>query len=74
MDSEIIEIFVCPACLTKVDLVKDSWFVCRNPDCRRKYPILEDIPVFLIEEGDKYVDVGVEDLDISRVTFESVGK
>ena len=62
VDKELLDILVCPACKTKVDLVRDQWLVCRNPDCRRKYPIRDGIPVMLIEEGDKYVDVGVEHL------------
>jgi len=40
--------------------VKETWLVCR--DCQRKYPIRDDIPVMLIEEGDKYVNVPVEEL------------
>lgn len=62
VDKELLDILVCPKCKTKVDLVKDSWLVCRNPDCRRKYPIRDGIPVMLIDEGDKYIDVAVEDL------------
>ena len=62
LSKELLDILVCPACKTKVDLVKDVWLVCQNEDCRRKYPIRDDIPVMLIEEGDKYVDVSVEEL------------
>ena len=69
MKTELLEILVCPACRTKVELVKDAWLVCPNPQCRRKYPVVEDIPVMLIEEGDKYADVAVEDLDISKVSL-----
>jgi uncharacterized protein YbaR (Trm112 family) len=45
-----------------VDLVADKWLVCRNGDCRRKYPIKDEIPIMLIEEGDKYVDISVEEI------------
>ncbi|HEY42682.1 MAG TPA: hypothetical protein G4O11_01745, partial [Anaerolineae bacterium] len=45
-------------------LVKDAWLVCQEPDCGRKYPIKDDIPVMLIDEGDKWVAVSVEDLPI----------
>jgi uncharacterized protein len=62
VDKELLDILVCPACRTKVDLVRDQWLVCRNADCRRKYPIRDGIPVMLIEEGDKYVDVAPEQL------------
>jgi len=62
LNEELLAILACPACKTKVELVGDAWLVCQNPDCRRKYPIKDDIPIMLIEEGDKYVDVSVEDL------------
>ena len=62
VSKELLDILVCPACKSDVELVKDVWLVCQNPECRRKYPIRDDIPVMLIEEGDKYVDVPVEEL------------
>ncbi len=34
-------------------LYKDCWLICQ--DCARKYPILDDIPVMLIDEGDKWI-------------------
>ena len=73
IDAELLEILVCPACRTKVELVKDAWLVCPNAQCRRKYPIVESIPVLLIEEGDKYVGTPVEELDIAKVSLDSVG-
>jgi uncharacterized protein YbaR (Trm112 family) len=73
IDAELLDILVCPACRTKVELAKDAWLVCSNPQCRRKYPVVQDIPIMLIEEGDKYADVAVDDLDISKVTLEEVG-
>ena len=57
LSEELLAILACPACKTRVTLVADKWLVCQNPDCRRKYPIVDDIPVMLIEEGDKYVDI-----------------
>ena len=62
VSQELLDILVCPKCRTKVELVKESWLVCQNPDCRRKYPIKDDIPVMLISEGDKFRDVPVEEL------------
>jgi len=43
-------------------LYKDTWLICQ--DCSRKYPIVEDIPVMLIDEGDKWVETAVEDLPV----------
>jgi len=66
ISKDLLEILRCPACVRNgpdaglLDLVKEVWLVCR--DCNRKYPIRDGIPVMLIEEGDKYVDVPVEEL------------
>ncbi len=62
ISQDLLDILVCPACKTEVKLVRDTWLVCQNDECRRKYPIREDIPIMLVDEGDKYVDVAVEDL------------
>lgn len=72
MDAELLEILACPFCRSEVRLERDSWLVCQNQECRRKYPIVEDIPVLLIEEGDKYIDIEVDDLDITQVSFENI--
>lgn len=52
ISKELLEVLACPACKTPVELVKESWLVC--PQCGRKYPIKDEIPIMLIEEGDKY--------------------
>jgi uncharacterized protein YbaR (Trm112 family) len=66
VSQELLDILRCPACVQEkeglLDLVKDTWLVCR--DCGRKYPIREDIPVMLIDEGDKWKDTPVEDLPV----------
>ena len=68
VSKELIEILRCPADVRNgpnagmLDLYKDTWFVCR--DCGRKYPIRDDIPIMLIEEGDKYKDTPVEKLSV----------
>lgn len=63
---DLLEILRCPACVRErdglLDYVKDAWLVCR--DCGRKYPIRDDIPVMLIDEGDKWVNVSVENLPV----------
>ena len=69
VSKELIEILRCPACVQEkdglLDFYQETWFICR--DCGRKYPIREDIPVMLIEEGDKWVDTPVEDLQVPPV-------
>lgn len=59
VSQDLLEILRCPNCVREkqglLKLVKDTWLVCQEPDCKRKYPIRDDIPVMLIEEGDKWV-------------------
>ena len=67
---DLLEILRCPADVRNgpnagmLDMVRvDSalpFLVCR--DCGRKYPIKNDIPVMLIEEGDKYQKMSVDQL------------
>lgn len=59
---DLLAILVCPACKTKVHLIADKWLACQNPQCRRKYPIQDGIPVMLIEEGDKYAHYSEEEI------------
>ncbi len=47
---ELLEILRCPACKAKVELKPDgSGLKCIN--CRRVYPIRDEIPVMLIDEA-----------------------
>jgi uncharacterized protein YbaR (Trm112 family) len=73
VSQDLLDILRCPACVSgptrrpgddpgRLQLVKDSWLVCQEEGCGRKYPIRDDIPVMLIEEGDKYIDTPVEEL------------
>jgi hypothetical protein len=66
VSTELLEILRCPNCVREKDglltLYKDSWLVCQ--DCGRKYPIVDDIPVMLIEEGDKWVGTKQEALPV----------
>jgi uncharacterized protein YbaR (Trm112 family) len=62
----LIRILRCPACvhhnnnLTSNDpgqlhlVNQETWFVCQEEGCGRKYPIRQGIPVMLIDEGDKW--------------------
>ena len=57
LSAELLEILRCPNCVQEkeglLELYKDSWLVCA--ECGRKYPILDEIPVLLIDEGDKWI-------------------
>ena len=47
---ELLEILACPACKAKVELKPDgSGLKC--PQCKRVYPIKDDIPVMLVDEA-----------------------
>jgi uncharacterized protein YbaR (Trm112 family) len=72
-----MDILRCPACVSgdgveagdaaqqadpgQLDLRADSWLVCR--DCQRKYPIRNQVPVLLIEQGDAYRETSLDDLE-----------
>jgi len=64
VSKDLLEILRCPACVREteglLDLFKDTWLICQ--DCGRKYPIVEDIPVMLIDEGDKWQETKKADL------------
>lgn len=66
VSKELIEILRCPNCVQEkeglLEFYKETWFICE--ECNRKYPIREDIPVMLIEEGDKWVETKKKDLPI----------
>lgn len=61
---DLLAILVCPYCKSKLSLRRGVWLVCQNPDCHRKYPIRQDIPIMLIEEGDKYREVPEAELPV----------
>ena len=47
---ELLDILVCPACKSPVKLTPDGVGL-KCGQCRRVYPIKEDIPVMLIDEA-----------------------
>jgi len=66
VSADLLEILRCPACVRETEglliLEHDTWLVCQ--DCGRKYPISEDIPVMLIDEGDKWRNTSVKELPV----------
>jgi len=66
LSQDLLEVLRCPVCVREkkglLQLSHDSWLVCQ--DCGRKYPIVDNIPVMLIEEGDKWVTTSLESLPV----------
>ena len=66
ISKELLEILRCPNCVREksgvLTLHKDTWLICQ--ECGRKYPIVDDIPVMLIDEGDKWVSTAVDKLSV----------
>ncbi len=50
IDRQLLEILACPACKTGVDLTPDGQGL-RCGACRRRYEIVDDIPIMLVEEA-----------------------
>lgn len=50
VSKDLLDILVCPVCKAPLDLVKyESGLKCTQ--CKRVYPIRDDIPVMLVEEA-----------------------
>ena len=68
VSQDLLDILRCPSCVREkqgmLKLVKDTWLVCQEPDCKRKYPIRDGIPVMLIEVGDKWANTAEEALPV----------
>ncbi len=66
---DLLEILRCPACAKEnkgnLNYFKESWLICE--DCGRKYPIVDDIPVMLIDEGNKWIKTAPDALQIPPV-------
>jgi len=68
---DLLEILRCPLAVQsdqygddpgRLELVHNCWLVCA--DSGLKYPIIDGIPVMLIEEGMKWKDTLVKDLPV----------
>ena len=60
IDPSLLEILACPACHSPLSVQRlpgapagadPEELVCANPDCRRAYPVRDDIPVLLVDEA-----------------------
>ena len=47
---EFVEMMICPACRGRVELKEDGSGI-RCVECRRVYPIRDDIPAMVVEEA-----------------------
>lgn len=52
LPKELLEVLACPFCKSDIKLT-DNKLICCNQDCNLKYPIIDDIPVMLIDEAEK---------------------
>ena len=68
---DLLELLRCPVAVHytdrgddpgRLELVHGCWLV--SHDSGYKYPIRDGIPVMLVEVGEKYKDVAVEDLPV----------
>jgi uncharacterized protein len=50
VDPELLAILACPVCKKKVELTADATGL-RCAECRRVYPVRDDIPIMLPEEA-----------------------
>ena len=50
ISKDLLEILVCPLCKAPVELVQDQHGL-KCVQCKRVYPIRDDIPVMLIDEA-----------------------
>ena len=66
INQALLEILRCPVCVHdkggSLEFHRESWLICQ--DCGRKYPIVEELPVMLIDEGDKWIKVAEKDLPV----------
>lgn len=66
VSNELLEILRCPVCVQEdqglLEFYQEAWLICE--DCGRKYPVKQDIPVMLIDEGDKWKETAKADLPV----------
>jgi uncharacterized protein YbaR (Trm112 family) len=50
VSEQLLEILACPACKVKVEIKPDASGL-KCPECKRVYPIDDDMPVMLIDKA-----------------------
>jgi uncharacterized protein YbaR (Trm112 family) len=72
---DLLDILRCPHCVSgdtrvpgddpgRLEFYKESWLICQEPTCGRKYPVVDDIPEMLVETGEKWMQTPVEQLPV----------
>ncbi len=72
---DLLDILRCPHCVSgetraagddpgRLQFYKESWLICQESGCGRKYPVVDDIPEMLVETGDKWVTTPVDQLPV----------
>jgi uncharacterized protein len=72
INQDLLEILRCPVAVHytdkgsdpgRLELIHDgTWLVCAESGY--KYPVIDDIPVLLVDVGEKYKNVGVDELPV----------
>ena len=53
ISKELLEVLACPKCKQRLRLSDDGkWLICETD--RLRYPIVDGIPVMLVEEAESY--------------------
>lgn len=71
VSAKLLAKLCCPHCVREkeglLSLERETWLVCQEPGCGRKYPLRNGFPLMLTEEGDKWVNIDVHDLPPSAL-------
>ena len=52
MKEKLLDILVCPACKQKMSFDKSaSELLCEQEQCKLAFPVIDDIPVLLIDQA-----------------------
>jgi hypothetical protein len=66
VSQELLDILRCPNCVQEseglLEYYKESWLICQ--ECGRKYPITDDIPVMLLDVGERWQATARQDLPV----------
>lgn len=74
--NNVFNILRCPHCVAggsrkqgddpgRLDLFQDSWLVCQEENCERKYPVYDGLPIMLLREAEGWRSVPLIDLPAS---------